>query len=62
MPKYEKFLKDLLTNNRKLEEVNMVAFNGVCSSIIDNKLPKKLRDPAIFVIPFCLVMEWKNIH
>lgn len=35
IPKYAKFLKDLLTNKRKLKEVDVVALNGNCSTILD---------------------------
>lgn len=51
MPKYAEFLKDLLTNKRKLGEVDTVALNENCS---DRKLLMKLRDPRCFVIP-CLL-------
>ncbi|XP_039145578.1 uncharacterized protein LOC120282798 [Dioscorea cayenensis subsp. rotundata] len=54
MSKYTKFLKDLLTNKRKLEEVDTVALNRNCSSIMDKKMSIKLRDPGSFVIP-CLL-------
>ncbi|XP_039119261.1 uncharacterized protein LOC120255514 [Dioscorea cayenensis subsp. rotundata] len=54
MPKYATFLKDLLKNKRKLEEVDMVALNGNSSKIMDKKISMKLRDPGSFVIP-CLL-------
>lgn len=54
MPKYAKFLKDLHTNKRKLEEVDMITLNGICSTIINYNLPKKLRDLGSFMIP-CLL-------
>ncbi|KAA3464785.1 RNA-directed DNA polymerase (Reverse transcriptase), Ribonuclease H-like protein [Gossypium australe] len=54
MPKYAKFLKELLTNKRKLEEVSMVELNEECSAILQNKLPRKLKDPGSFTIP-CLI-------
>ncbi|XP_021985729.1 uncharacterized protein LOC110881895 [Helianthus annuus] len=53
MPKYVKFLKDLLRNKEKLEELSTVPLNGGCSSVVLNKLPEKLTDPDIFTIP-CL--------
>lgn len=34
MPKYAKFMKDLLTNKRKLEELETVALSGNCSAVI----------------------------
>ncbi|XP_021989152.1 uncharacterized protein LOC110885749 [Helianthus annuus] len=53
MPKYAKFLKDLLRNKEKLGELSNVPLNGGCSAIVLNKLPEKLTDPGIFTIP-CL--------
>ncbi|KAK1439692.1 hypothetical protein QVD17_05512 [Tagetes erecta] len=54
MPKYAKFLKDLLTNKKKLEELSHVTLNEECSAILQNKLPKKMNDPGSFTIP-CLI-------
>src|SRR5262249_34378312 len=51
MPRYAKFLKELLTNKRKLEEISTVTLGGECSAVIQNKLPKKLKDPGSFIIP-----------
>ena len=56
MPKYAKFLKDLLSNKRKLEDVSTVEIGASCSSLIQNKLPPKLKDPGSFTIP-CVVGE-----
>ncbi|XP_035834092.1 uncharacterized protein LOC118482630 [Helianthus annuus] len=53
MPKYAKFLKDLLRNKEKLGELSNVPLNGGCSAVVLNKLPEKLTDPDIFTIP-CL--------
>ncbi|KAI3780136.1 hypothetical protein L2E82_10074 [Cichorium intybus] len=51
MPKYAKFLKDLLSNRKKLEEVSNVILNEQCSAAMLNKIPKKLTDPGSFTIP-----------
>ncbi|XP_021769454.1 uncharacterized protein LOC110733674 [Chenopodium quinoa] len=51
MPSYAKFLKDMLSNKRKLEENTTVAFNAECSAILQNTLPKKLGDPGSYSIP-----------
>ncbi|KAK9050876.1 hypothetical protein SSX86_030154 [Deinandra increscens subsp. villosa] len=51
MPKYAKFLKDLLTNKRKLEELSTVTLNEECSAVLQNKLPQKMKDPGSFTIP-----------
>ena len=47
MPKYAKFLKDPLSNKWKLEDVSTVEIGASCSSIIQNKLPPKLKDPVV---------------
>ncbi|XP_023758745.1 uncharacterized protein LOC111907178 [Lactuca sativa] len=41
MPKYAKFIKELLTNRKKMEEVKKVVLNENCSVAMLNKLPKK---------------------
>ena len=56
MPRYAKFLKDLLSNKKKLEEVSIAPIGAGCSAILLNKLPKKLKDPGSFTIP-CLISE-----
>ena len=53
MPKYAKFLKDLLSNKKKLETLSTVTLGARCSALVQNKLPEKLEDPGIFNIP-CL--------
>ncbi|XP_023754742.1 uncharacterized protein LOC111903187 [Lactuca sativa] len=51
MPKYAKFLKELLTNRRKMEEVKKVVLNENCSAAMLNKLPKKKGDPGSLTLP-----------
>ncbi|KAM0064734.1 putative aspartic peptidase domain superfamily [Helianthus debilis subsp. tardiflorus] len=53
MPKYVKFLKDLLRNKEKLGELSNVPLHGGCSAVVLNKIPEKLTDPGVFTIP-CL--------
>ncbi|KAI3784472.1 hypothetical protein L1987_43571 [Smallanthus sonchifolius] len=54
MPNYAKFLKRVLTNKRKLEELSHVILNEECSAVLQNKLPTKMTDPGTFTIP-CLI-------
>ena len=54
MPKYAKFLKDLLSNKRTLEEVGQVTLNAECSAILQNEMPMKKNDPGSFTIP-CVI-------
>ncbi|CAL1370580.1 unnamed protein product [Linum trigynum] len=51
MPKYAKYLKDLLTNKKKLEGVAMVSLNEECSAVLQNQLHAKRKDPWSFTIP-----------
>ncbi|XP_073138284.1 uncharacterized protein [Henckelia pumila] len=51
MPSYTKFLKGILTNKRKLTNLDTVTLNEKCSVVLLNKLPPKLRNPGIFSIP-----------
>ena len=51
MPKYVKFMKQVLSNKKKLEEYETVALTEECSAILQKKLPPKLQDPGSFTIP-----------
>ncbi|KAJ9129000.1 hypothetical protein P3X46_034241 [Hevea brasiliensis] len=51
MPSYAKFLKDILSNKKKLKEFETVALTKESSAILQNKLPPKLKDPGSFSIP-----------
>ena len=54
MPSYAKFLKEILTNKRKIDDDDTVALTEECSAIIQNKMPPKLKDPGSFSIP-CVI-------
>ncbi|XP_076930904.1 uncharacterized protein LOC143595872 [Bidens hawaiensis] len=54
MPKYAKFLKEVLLNKKKLEELSCVTLNEEFSTVLQNKLHKKMTDPGTFTIP-CLI-------
>ncbi|KAJ0985464.1 hypothetical protein J5N97_003820 [Dioscorea zingiberensis] len=56
MPKYAKFMKELLSNKKKLEDVGAVTRNTQCLAIIEQAMPKKLNDPGSFVVP-CILGE-----
>ncbi|XP_050919232.1 uncharacterized protein LOC127136752 [Lathyrus oleraceus] len=47
IPSYAKFLKDILTNKRRLDDTKPLE----CNSIAENKLAKKEKDPESFSIP-----------
>ncbi|KAH9768811.1 phosphatidylinositol-3-phosphatase myotubularin-1 [Citrus sinensis] len=47
---YAKFMKEMLSNKRKLEEHETVMLTEDCTAILQNKLPPKLKDPGSFNI------------
>ncbi|GJT53524.1 reverse transcriptase domain-containing protein [Tanacetum coccineum] len=51
MPKYAKMVKDLLTNKEKLFELVNTSLNESCLTVLLKKLPEKLGDTRIFLIP-----------
>ncbi|XP_075523994.1 uncharacterized protein LOC142556419 [Primulina tabacum] len=44
MPRYVKFLKDILANKRKLKDHMTVNLIENCSALVQNKIPPKLKD------------------
>ena len=51
MPIYEKFLKEILSKKRKIAQEGIVNLTATCSSVIQQKLPAKMKDPGSFTIP-----------
>ncbi|KAJ9170165.1 hypothetical protein P3X46_018293 [Hevea brasiliensis] len=51
MPSYAKFLNEILSNKKKLEEFETVALTEESNAILQNKLPPKLKDPGSFSMP-----------
>ncbi|XP_022857778.1 uncharacterized protein LOC111378774 [Olea europaea var. sylvestris] len=51
IPSYAKFMKDILSNKRKLEDNETVILTEECSAILQQKLPPKLKHPGSFTIP-----------
>ncbi|KAL5558879.1 hypothetical protein UlMin_035090 [Ulmus minor] len=58
MPKYAKFLKEVLSNKRRLEGNEKVMLTEECSAILQRKLPQKLKDPGSFTIP-CTIGDFE---
>ncbi|XP_039122079.1 uncharacterized protein LOC120258697 [Dioscorea cayenensis subsp. rotundata] len=54
MLRYIKFLKDLLTNKRKMEDSVVVVLEGNCSAMLQKNLPNKMKDPGSFII-LCVI-------
>ena len=51
MPSYAKFMKEIISRKRKLEDYETIALTEECSAIIQHKLPQKLKDPGSFTVP-----------
>ena len=51
MPSYVKFIKDILSQKRRLADFKTVNLTEECSAILQRKLPQKLKDPGSFTIP-----------
>ncbi|XP_050878844.1 uncharacterized protein LOC127082660 [Lathyrus oleraceus] len=54
MPSYAKFLKEILSNKKKLEDDETVMLTAECRAIIQNNMPPKLKDHGSFSITFVI--------
>ncbi|GJZ10073.1 reverse transcriptase domain-containing protein [Tanacetum coccineum] len=52
MSNYGKFLKELVSNKHKLEQISLAFLSDESLAIIQNKVPPKLGDPVSFLIPY----------
>ncbi|GJX90483.1 reverse transcriptase domain-containing protein, partial [Tanacetum coccineum] len=52
MPNYGKFLKELISNKHKIEQIYVAFLSDESSAMIQNKVPPKLGDPKSFLIPY----------
>ncbi|XP_058764329.1 uncharacterized protein LOC131637777 [Vicia villosa] len=50
MPKYAKFMKDILTKKKRPKEEEVVVLDAQCSAIV-SRLPQKARDPGRVTLP-----------
>ncbi|KAK8569229.1 hypothetical protein V6N12_007761 [Hibiscus sabdariffa] len=50
MPNYAKFLKDMVTRKKRIEEFETVAATETCLALMHNKVPAKKTDPGSFTI------------
>ncbi|XP_031115837.1 uncharacterized protein LOC116019689 [Ipomoea triloba] len=59
IPSYKKFLKDILSNKKKLEKSAVVDMSegALICAVLQKHLPPKLKDPGSFTIP-CIVGEF----
>src|SRR4051812_1824669 len=51
IPKYAKFLKEIISNKKRLGEHETVMLTEESSALLKKKLPPKLKDPGSFSIP-----------
>ncbi|XP_017221328.1 uncharacterized protein LOC108198059 [Daucus carota subsp. sativus] len=51
MPLFAKFMKQVLSNRKKLEAVETISLNEECSAVIQREIPPKLKDPGSFSLP-----------
>jgi hypothetical protein len=51
MPTYAKFMKEILTKKRKLNEEETIQLDASCSAIIQRTLPTKEKDPGRVTLP-----------
>ena len=56
MSSYVKFMKDILSQKRRLADFEIVNLTEECSAILQRKLPQKLKDLGSFTIPAQLKM------
>jgi len=54
MPLYAKFLIEILSKKRKVDEYETIALGEECSVVVLNQLPAELKDPDSFSIP-CMI-------
>ncbi|XP_049397269.1 uncharacterized protein LOC125861403 [Solanum stenotomum] len=50
IPRYAKYVKEIVANKRRLTEYETVALTEECNSRIQNKLPTKLKDLGSFTV------------
>ncbi|XP_074377951.1 uncharacterized protein LOC141719468 [Apium graveolens] len=56
MPLYVKFMNEVLSNRKKLKEVETITLTEECSAVIQCKIPPKLKDPGSFSLQ-CTIGE-----
>ncbi|XP_073136970.1 uncharacterized protein [Henckelia pumila] len=51
MPNYAKFIKDVMSKKKRLQDNEVVNLTEECGAILQKKLPQNLMDPESFTIP-----------
>ena len=58
MPHYAKFMKDILSRKRKIDEEGVVSLTATYSGVIQRTLPVKMQNPGTFPIP-CTIRNFE---
>ncbi|XP_042009166.1 uncharacterized protein LOC121757733 [Salvia splendens] len=58
MPKYAKFLKEVIAQKTSWGQVDTINLTENCSALLQRKLPTKLKDPGSFTVD-CLIVGYK---
>ncbi|GKA67451.1 retrovirus-related pol polyprotein from transposon TNT 1-94 [Tanacetum coccineum] len=53
-PEYTRHLQELVSNKTKIKELSLVKLNARCSTVLQNELPPKEKDPWSFGLP-CII-------
>ncbi|XP_019228289.1 PREDICTED: uncharacterized protein LOC109209473 [Nicotiana attenuata] len=61
VPKYAKYLRDIVVNKRRLTEFETVALTEECSARVQSKLPPKLKNSGCFTIPLAIAKYKLNL-
>ena len=51
IPHYAKFMKDILSKKRKLDEEGVVSLSATCSAVIQKIFPMKMQNQGNFTLP-----------
>ena len=51
IPLYAKFMKEILSRKRMIDEEGIVSMAATCSAVIQNSILEKMQDPGSFTIP-----------
>ena len=54
MPRFAKFMKDILNGKRKIVEEGVVSLTATCNAVIQRSLLEKMQDPSSFTIPYTI--------
>lgn len=57
MPAYTKFLKEILSKKRNVNDNEKVTLTWECSAVLQKKLPIQRQDPGSYTIPFVIGMQ-----